>query len=105
MTGALPDAAVRETIEAALRDFAADEGGHLALYHGPLSLRMKIDPDGAVAQCDVVIDRVVHPNPDDLGWEPLREQICERLEALAFPAASGITEVSLPVMFGASPKR
>ena len=104
VTGALPDAPVRAAIDAALREFAADESGRLTLYHGPLSLRIKIDPDGAVTHCDVIIDRVVHPNPDDTDWEPLRERICERLEGLAFPAASGVTEVNLPVMFGASPK-
>ena len=101
--GALPVDAVTQPIDATLRAFAEREAARLPLYHGPLSLRMTIGPEGRVDLCDVIIDRVVHPDPGDTHWDSLREQICERLETLTFPSAAGPTEVILPVMFGASP--
>jgi Rps23 Pro-64 3,4-dihydroxylase Tpa1-like proline 4-hydroxylase len=103
VTGALPLALVSEPIDAALRGFAGEASGQLARYQGPLSLRLSITAAGEVEACDVMIDRVLHPARGNEEWEPLREQLCEQLEAVRFPAASGETKVILPVMFGTNP--
>ena len=34
--------------------------------------------------CDVLIECVPQPGRNDAGWEPSREQLLERLEALCF---------------------
>ena len=102
--GPLPAAAVNEPVDAVLADFAAETAAELPLYHGPLSLRLVIDPSGAAEVRDVMLDRVLHPDPNNEGWEPLREALLDRLEALRFPAAAGETTVILPVMFGVRPK-
>jgi 2OG-Fe(II) oxygenase superfamily len=103
VSGALPAEAVTRPVDAALRAFAEEHAARLPLYHGPLSLRITIGSAGGVELCDVLIDRVVHPNPDDNNWVELREKICERVESLTFPAAAGTTELVLPLLFGATP--
>ena len=102
--GALPAAAVNAPVNAALMEFATGAAADLPLYHGPLSLRLVIDPSGAAEVRDVMLDRVLHPDPTHDGWEPLRESLLDRLEAVRFPAAEGETTVILPVMFGVRPR-
>jgi len=46
---------------------------------------------------------VVQQELDDPEWEPLREQLLERLDALSLPPAGGETTIILPVMFGKRP--
>ena len=104
VNGALSAPVVNQRIAAARRDFAEAAGDRLAGYQGPLSLRLKIAPTGAVDECDVAIDRVLHPNGARETWEELREDLCERLEALTFPPAAGATTVILPVIFGQKPR-
>jgi hypothetical protein len=103
VSGARPAAAVNEVLNTALRAFTEETGTGLALYQGPISLRLKIDMAGSVEECDVVMDRVLHPGSGEEAWEPLRERLCEHLEALRFPSATGETSVVLPVMFGPRP--
>ena len=66
-------------------------------------MRLTTDTAGEVTSCDVLIDRVLHPDFNDAKWEPLREELLERIEALRFPPAAGETVVTLPVMFGKRP--
>jgi hypothetical protein len=54
-----------------------------------------------VAECDIVVDRVLHPDPADTGWVTSRERLCERLEATRFPP--GCSTVIPPVMFVTRP--
>jgi hypothetical protein len=82
----------------------ATVGARLDGYQGPLSLRLKIGTVGAVDECDVAVDRVLHPNDARETWDELREDLCERLEAPTFPPAIGETTVILPVMFGQRPR-
>jgi Rps23 Pro-64 3,4-dihydroxylase Tpa1-like proline 4-hydroxylase len=102
--GGLPLPMVENVIARAVDTFIAEAAHALAPYHGPMTLRLTIDAAGEVQACDVLIDRVVQRNPDDTGWEPLREHLLVRLEALRFPPASGETAVILPVTFGKPPR-
>jgi hypothetical protein len=101
--GALPLPIVEQTIAPALDAFTAEAAERLGPHHGPLTLRLTADAEGEVIACDVLIDRVLQRDRNDADWEPLREQLLERLEALRFPRASGETVVILPVLFGKKP--
>ncbi len=100
--GALPLPIVEQTIAAALDAFTMEAAERLGPHHGPLTLRLTCSAEGEVTACDVLIDRVLQPDRND-DWEPLREQLLERLEALRFPRASDETVVILPVLFGKRP--
>lgn len=104
ITGALPPEVAVPLIEAVPHAFAREHGVRLAPYQGPLALRFLITAAGVVENCDVIMDRVLHPHGADTAWEPLREALLERLEATRFPSAPGETKVVLPVMFGPRPR-
>jgi hypothetical protein len=101
VAGALPPDAVAQPIATALNGFAADAAARAASYHGPLAVRLTIDPTGAVAGCTLLLDRVIHPDRGHTEWEPLRDQLLERLRHLKFPTAEGETSVIQPIVFGA----
>ena len=101
--GALPPEPVAEAIDAAVARFAQDHAVALAPFHGPLSLRLTIDPDGMSGECAILLDRVLSPDPSAGGWDDLRESLCERLEAIRYPASSGETVAIVPVMIGIRP--
>jgi Rps23 Pro-64 3,4-dihydroxylase Tpa1-like proline 4-hydroxylase len=103
VSGARPAEQLNAPLNGVLTKFTAAAGVRLAHYQGPLSLRLTVDAAGLVAECDVMVDRVLHPDPADTAWETLREELCEQLEATRFPPASGASTVILPVMFGARP--
>ena len=103
--GALRPEQVAEPLATALRGFVADAPAQLALYHGPLVVRLTIGPGGAVDQCAALLDRVMHPDAGHTEWEPLLARLIERLRAVQFPAAEGQTTVIQPVLFGATARR
>ena len=103
VTGALPAPIVEQAIAGVVDRFVADAAERLAPYHGPLTLRLTAGASGEVVSCDVLIDRVLHPDVSDTAWESLREQLLERLDALRLPEGSGETVVILPLMFGKRP--
>jgi hypothetical protein len=71
-----------------------------ALYNGPLILRVTIAAGGAVAACEVMVDRVIHPDPGHVEWEPLRAKLVGRFKGLRLPAAGGETVLIQPLLFG-----
>ncbi|HEV2186601.1 MAG TPA: hypothetical protein VGR70_05315 [Stellaceae bacterium] len=98
--GALPPDAVTRPIDFLLNTFAIDAAARIALHRGVLSIRLLIDPSGSVAACDVLNDRVIHPDPDDVEWEHLREDLVERFRMLKFSPATSETVVIQPIVFG-----
>ena len=105
VTGALPEDAATPVLIRAVSAFTETAGRDLAGWHGPVALKVAIDGAGAAEVTDVLLDRVLHPDPSRADWEPLREALCERIESLRFPAAGGETSVILPVMIGGPLKR
>jgi hypothetical protein len=101
VSGALRPEHVAEPLAAALRAFVADAPAQLALYHGPLAVRLTIGPSGAVERCAALLDRVMHPDPGNTEWEPLLARLIDCLGAAQFPPADGQTTIIQPVMFGA----
>ena len=102
--GGLPLPVAEHVVAAAVNAFVAEFSQSLAPYHGPLTLRLTIDPAGEVQSCDVLIDRVLRRESDNTEWESLREHLLECLEALPFPPASSETVAIVPVTFGKRPQ-
>jgi hypothetical protein len=104
--GALTPDQAAGPLNAALRAFAGEIPAELALYHGPLVLRLVIAKDGAVRQCAAQLDRVMHRDPGHADWEPVLARLIECVRAVEFPPADGETTVIQPVIFGgALPRR
>jgi hypothetical protein len=101
ITGALPPAVVEAAVAGVLGDFGGRNSAQIALYQGPLVLRFLVGSSGCVERCDVVLDRVVHPDATHTGWEPLRDALIEMFETLRFPPAAGETVVTQPLAFEA----
>jgi hypothetical protein len=99
--GALSVALVEAAVSRLLHEFAASCTARLALYQGPLVLRFVVSPSGSVQSCEVLVDRVVHPDPGHSEWEPLRAELIKRLMAVKFPIAHGTTTVTQPFAFTA----
>jgi hypothetical protein len=101
VTGALPAEAVAELLYALVREAMVQGAPLLALHHGVLVLKLSIGPAGAVAACEVIVDRVMHPDAGNADWPRWREELLAQVSTLRFPAAAGVTEVIQPLIFGA----
>jgi hypothetical protein len=69
----------------------------LAGHHGPLVLRIRID-DGQVESCQVVTDRVIHPDANNTAWATWLAELMLRIRS--FRATAGAGEIIQPLMFG-----
>ena len=100
IAGALPAAAATGQLNDTLAKFGAELAATIALYAGPLVFRLMINAAGEVEACEVIVDRVIHPDPGHVGWDQVRGDLAGRLKALKFPAAKGRTVLIQPVLFG-----
>lgn len=100
IAGALPAAAATERLNEALAGFGIQMAATVALYRGPLVFRLTVNAAGTVEGCEILVDRVVHPDEGHVGWELVRSDLAARLKALKFPAAQGRTVLIQPVLFG-----
>ena len=100
IAGALPAAAATKQLNDTLATFGAGLAATIALYAGPLVFRLTINALGAVETCEIIVDRVIHPDPGHVGWEEVRGDLAGRFKALKFPAAKGRTVLIQPVLFG-----
>jgi Rps23 Pro-64 3,4-dihydroxylase Tpa1-like proline 4-hydroxylase len=100
VVGVLPVAAVADALRDAIRSFRDEAATRLSLYHGIVSFSLLIAPSGRVRSCDVLMDRVLHPDSGHVEWEPLRDNLAARLRALRFASAERETRVIQPVVFG-----
>ena len=102
IVGALPAAVATDQMNAALARFGEEMAATAALYRGPLVFRLTINGAGAVESCEIIVDRVIHPDYGHVGWDEVRAALRGRLNALKFPAAKGRTVLIQPVLFGGS---
>jgi hypothetical protein len=98
--GALPAEAIVAPLAKVLGDFAASSSFDGLL--GPVTLRLDIQPDGTVATCRALLDRVLHQDPGYSGWPAVLGDLIARFERVNFPAAAGRSLVIAPVMFGST---
>jgi hypothetical protein len=98
--GALSEDMITGPLLELLRQISEELSAEAALYHGPLILRLRVAAGGAVAACEVMVDRVIHPDPGHVDWEPLRARLVGRFKGLRFPPAGGETVLIQPLVFG-----
>ena len=68
------------------------------MHHGPLVLRLAIQPSGDVTRIDRLVDRVARADGGSAG--PVVERVLATVRALSFPAAPAATEATVPILFG-----
>jgi hypothetical protein len=66
--------------------------------HGPLVVRVVVQPDGVVDQAWPVLDRLAFP--DGMSTEGMAEAVVEAVRAVRFPAADAATDAVVPIMVG-----
>jgi hypothetical protein len=70
------------------------------LFHGFMILRASIQPDGRVSAVRSLCDRIVPITPDRTQLGPFKQQAVQILSALVFPACTGPSELTVPVLVG-----
>jgi hypothetical protein len=68
------------------------------LHHGPLTLRLEIGPDGRVAACRILVNRVARS--DGGSAAPFVESIVGTIKSLRFPPGGAPTLVIFPILTG-----
>ena len=66
--------------------------------HGPVVVRLAIDPDGRVADARLVLDRLAFP--DGASTDGIAEAIVAAAARATFPAADAPTEAIVPILIG-----
>ena len=66
--------------------------------HGPVVVRLRIDPDGSVGEARLVLDRLAFP--DGASTAGMAEAILDAARRAAFPAADAPTDAIVPVLVG-----
>lgn len=97
--GALRSEAMQPAI-AVVHDFVRSAPVPLDPFHGPLTLRIDVLPDGSVALVRVLLDRVAHADGENAAWPGLVDDLVTRMQAVRFPPADGVSHLVLPVLFG-----
>lgn len=99
--GALDAETVVRIAGQAVRSLHAGRTHKIAgLYHGPFVVRLVIGPDGKVAGCHPILDRVKQLKEGGAGPQSAVARLLEGLSALRFPAAGAGTRATLPILFG-----
>ena len=96
--GPLLAADVARIVYDGLGPLLADVQRMPVLHHGPLVLRLTIDPSGAVARVDRLVERLARA--DGIGVGGLADQIVAMVASVRFPAAPKSTEATIPLIFG-----
>src|SRR5229473_1019985 len=100
IAGALSEDRIAGPLLDVLQQVRGEWSAEVALYNGPLILRLTIAAGGGVAASQVMVDRVLHPDPGHVEWESLRAKLVARFEGLKFPPAGGETVLIQPLLFG-----
>jgi hypothetical protein len=82
----------------ALRPLLSEVLRKHVLHHGPLVLRIAIEPDGRVSNIDRLVDRLARADGNSAGV--VVGQAIQIIRAMQFPEAEAATELTLPLLFG-----
>ncbi|HEX6377350.1 MAG TPA: hypothetical protein VFZ91_16705 [Allosphingosinicella sp.] len=96
--GPLDAVAITRAVYDGLGPLLSDVQRMPVLHHGPLVLRIAIEPSGAVGRIERLVDRLARSDGGDVG--PLVEQVVGLVRAMHFPAAAEATEATVPLLFG-----
>ena len=98
LSGPLDPADAERAVHPAMTRLLADTGLGDGSCHGPLVVRLHIEPGGTVSRHGLLVDRVART---DGGWARAAvDRVVEGLAAVRFPRADGPSELTLPLMIG-----
>jgi hypothetical protein len=101
LNGALTAEPVLAALNPTLETIRALVQEHHALFHGFITLRLAIEPEGRVASVRALCDRILPLSADSKSrLQPFKEQLVGSLSAVVFPTAAGPSELTLPVFVG-----
>lgn len=96
--GPLEAVALARIVYDALGPLLSDVMRKHVFHHGPLVLRVAIEPDGSVSNIDRLVDRLARADGNSAGV--VVGQVIQIVRALRFPKAPAATELTLPLLFG-----
>jgi hypothetical protein len=96
--GPLDAVAVTRIVYDALGPLLSDVQRMPVLHHGPLVLRIAIEPDGGVSRIDRLVDRLARADGNSAGV--VVGQAMQIVQAMRFPEAPAATEATVPLLFG-----
>ncbi|HEX9964422.1 MAG TPA: hypothetical protein VGB04_05505 [Allosphingosinicella sp.] len=96
--GPLEASAVTRALFDGLGPLLSDVQRRAVLHHGPLVLRLTIEPSGAVSSVERLVDRLARADGGDAF--PLVNQVLDLARTIRFPEAAGTTEATVPLLFG-----
>lgn len=96
--GPLDAVALARLVYDALGPLLSDVMRKHVFHHGPLVLRVTIEPDGSVSNIDRLVDRLARADGNSAGV--VVGQVIQIIRAVRFPEASAATELTLPLLFG-----
>jgi len=96
--GPLEAVAVARAVHDGLGPLLSDLQRLPVLHHGPLVLKLLIEPGGAVGRVDRLVDRLARS--DGGGTHALADQVVALVGSMRFPAAAQPTEAWVPLLFG-----
>ena len=100
VSGGLTLAELANGIREAVGGFLDENAATIQLYHGPLVLRFKVAPSGAVACCRKLLDRVICVHDASGDRLPLQAILIGHVQRQRFPKQNKATTITLPVIFG-----
>lgn len=96
--GPLDAAAVTRIVYESLGPLLSEVQEMPVLHHGPLVLRLTIEPDGQVSRIDRLVDRLARADGNSAGV--VAGRVIQLVRALRFPEAPAATEATVPLLFG-----
>ena len=96
--GPLEAAAAARAVYDSIGPLLSDIQRKHVLHHGPLVLKIAIEPDGSVAGIDRLVDRLARADGNSAGV--VVGQVIQIIRAMRFPEAEAATELTLPLLFG-----
>lgn len=96
--GPLEAVALARFVYDALGPLLSDVMRKHVFHHGPLVLRVTIEPDGSVSNIDRLVDRLARADGNSAGV--VVGQAIQIIRAVRFPEAPAATELTLPLLFG-----
>jgi hypothetical protein len=100
--GPLARDVVRDIANQMAIEYSTDLGNALMIYHGPAVVRFAVQPDGAVVNAGLILDRVKRLRGDGPRVQEMLAELVARISRLQFPGSAEETMVTLPFGFGDS---
>jgi hypothetical protein len=101
ITGPLTADAAAGTVTPILNQIQVVSRQNASSLHGFITVRLTIQADGQVTAIQELCDRLLTLSPDTSRLGPFKRDVAGILSQARFPAASGASELTLPVVVGA----